>query len=140
MHNSRGHIPSCIKIQFVSHCQRKDLIVSFREIFQRFKHLFFCCFRIKTKECKRKFSSMIIHLRRKEIHFRFSICANSGCMFCSMMNMVGQRTCIVKKLGKHCPPVIFTPESFSNNLCSKKLNHIPEKNSVFPLFICNNVA
>ena len=83
---------------------------------------------------------MVIQLSREKIHLRFSVSAHTICVLSSVMNMMWERSGIVKKFGKHRPLSIFFPQILSNNLSSRNLNGIAQQNSFFAFLIYDNVA
>src|SRR5665647_8689 len=114
MEQAGGHIPTSSWFKPMSVGNISDFIVAFAKIFQAFQGFLFCRSWVDSEESKRKVSSMIIHLGREVISFRFPILSGKSGMFFPVMYMVRKSALIVEKFRIHWPSPILIPNPFSN--------------------------
>src|SRR5690606_25771398 len=107
--HSRRNVPARSRIESESLGITGDLIITFGEIYQTFPDLIFCSSRGNTEKCVWEISPVVVDLRWKIIRFRLSFLTDESCVFIVVMNMMRQRTHVVKKLGIHRPAFVFVP-------------------------------
>src|SRR5690606_13339536 len=92
-----------------------NFVVPFGEVLQAFLNLFFGGTRSYSKECIREITAVVVQLRRVIISFWFTLLSYFGCFLVVMVNVVRQRTHIVKEFGIHGPTLVFIPNPVTND-------------------------
>jgi ABC-type branched-subunit amino acid transport system ATPase component len=140
MEHSRRNVPARIQGELEASGEVKEPVVAFRKALQALLHLFFGRFRIEPEEGERKIPTVVILLRRKEIHFRLARLSHPRGVHVTVMHMMGKRAFVVEELGEHRPSLVLIPKPRSDELCLELIDCVTEQDPFFTRVIRDDVA